>query len=351
MSRKVIALLAVVLAQLGWSGYGVIVNKFNSNLEPFLFCFYRDLFCSPLLMIVAAMVEGIKIPTLKQIPAFLGLGFFLFMNQFLYLQGNFFTSADIASAMQPLIPVFTAVMAVVTGLEARPDLLTVKGWAKIVGTLVSAGGAAVIVIFGEKAVTFAVSDNHVLGYLCLLGNTLSMAAYVIIQKKFIFPSKDSSLVPNASGLVDPLMDVSVEFENQVVSNGAINHSRFAVDFSEWEKLCINVTAWTYVSAALFMSLGSTYYLFTGQYSVFSISLPTLIPLSYAVFVSSAICFGIISYCNTQLPASIVTASWPLQVLFTVILSLLVLGENMNPLQFVGGGMIAAGLLMVTYGRS
>ena len=36
-------------------------------------------------------------------------------------------------------------------------------------------------------------------------------------------------------------------------------------------------------------------------------------LAYAVFISSALCYGLITYANKNLPATVVAAFWPLQV--------------------------------------
>ena len=47
----------------------------------------------------------------------------------------------------------------------------------------------------------------------------------------------------------------------------------------------------------------------------------------------------------QISASLVKATWPLQVLFCTILSYLVLGEVLKTLEYIGGVTIVVGLFM------
>ena len=50
----------------------------------------------------------------------------------------------------------------------------------------------------------------------------------------------------------------------------------------------------------------------------------------------------------QISASLVTATWPLQVLFCAILSYFVLGEVLNTLEYFGGLLIVVGLMAVVW---
>ena len=52
----------------------------------------------------------------------------------------------------------------------------------------------------------------------------------------------------------------------------------------------------------------------------------------------------------QISASLVTATWPLQVLFCAILSYFVLGEVLKTLEYLGGVLIVVGLMAVVWSK-
>ncbi len=194
----------------------------------------------------------------------------------------------------------------------------------------------------------------------LLCKCLCMAAYVLVQKKYIF--KDDS--PDS-----------------------------------WKPYPINVTAWCYGFGAVFMALLSIYYGVTdpSAFNLFPASLPPctptaghgnattlapttptsawcnahsgasfnatvaklctckgvdyqslLIPLSYAAFVSSAMAYGFVSYANKHLPSTVVTAFWPMQVPVAISLTWLATGKSITGGQGLGGLLIIAALFMVCW---
>ena len=52
----------------------------------------------------------------------------------------------------------------------------------------------------------------------------------------------------------------------------------------------------------------------------------------------------------QISASLVTATWPLQVLFCAILSYFVLGEVLKTSEYLGGVLIVVGLMAVVWSK-
>lgn len=114
---------------------------------------------------------------------------------------------------------------------------------------------------------------------------------------------------------------------------------------------------------------------------------------YAVLVSSALCYGLITWANKHISSTVVTAFWPLQVrarraeseptppvaaqapasrrpdlvppslpllrpptslpqvVVTVILSYIVFGDELTTWQYDGGALIVEGLLAVTWANS
>ena len=237
----------------------------------------------------------------------------MFGNQLLYLLGIYYTNANIASIFQPAIPVWTALLAIIVRIEPFPDFRTLRGWAKSLGILLAAVGAIVMTV--EKK-TGQASDHsgssssdsvNFVGYIFLLGNTLSMAVYILLQKKFIFDKEDSC----------------------------------------WKTKPVTVTAWSYLFGAMFMALASLYYVNKPEKFTY-FPQEEVYPILYAIFIASGLCYLLISWCNVQISASLVTATWPLQVLFCAILSYFVLGEVLKTLEYVGGVLIVIGLMAVVW---
>ena len=98
---------------------------------------------------------------------------------------------------------------------------------------------------------------------------------------------------------------------------------------------------------MFMALASLYY-FNKPEKFTYFPKEEIYPTLYAIFIASGLCYLLISWCNMQLSASLVTATWPLQVLFCAILSYFVLGEVLTTLEFFGGLVIVIGLMAVMW---
>ena len=200
-------------------------------------------------------------------------------------------------------------------MERFPDFRTLRGWGKCLGILLAAAGAIVMTIekksgqaadHGESSS----SDNiQFVGYIFLLGNTLSMSVYILLQKKFIFDKEDSC----------------------------------------WKTKPVNVTAWSYLFGAMFMALASLYYVNRPEKFTY-FPKEEIYPILYAIFIASGLCYLLISWCNMQISASLVTATWPLQVSFCAILSYFVLGEVLKTLEYLGGVLIVVGLMAVVWSK-
>ena len=96
-----------------------------------------------------------------------------------------------------------------------------------------------------------------------------------------------------------------------------------------------------------MGIASTLYALVDTRIFTSIGRNALFPLVYAIFISSALCYGLLSLGNKHLSSSLVTAFWPVQILTSVTLSYLLLGVVMTAGQGLGGILILAGLVSVT----
>ena len=111
-------------------------------------------------------------------------------------------------------------------------------------------------------------------YIILLGNTITTALYIFLQKKFIFDKEDSY----------------------------------------WKTKPVAVTAWSYMFGAMFFALASLCSIKKPEkFTHFPIE--EVYPTTYAIFNTSGLCYIFISWCNLQISASLVTATWPLQIFF------------------------------------
>lgn len=245
---------------------------------------------------------------------FFVMGFIgMFVNQLMYILGVVYTTPDTASMFQAIIPVLVVVFAIIFRTERFPRINSKLGFAKIFGILFATGGALLMAYGKQNAKESDASTDKNLtkptwyGYVFLLVNISCTSVWVVMQKKYIF--------------------------NKVTSR-----------FRDYP---INTTAWTYLSGAVCMGFASLYYAERPDEFVVKDS-NVLYCLIYAVFITSALCYMLITWCNMQVNSSFVTACWPLQVLFCAIISYLVLGEVLVALEIVGGLMIIVALFAVTW---
>jgi len=237
----------------------------------------------------------------------------MFGCQFLYILGIYYTNANIASIFQPALPVWAALLAIIVRTEPFPDFRASRGCAKSLGILMAAIGATVMTLQKNSDTAAdhggsSEADNiKVWGYIFLLGNTLSMASYVLLQKKFIFDKEESS----------------------------------------WKSKPVTVTAWSSLIGTVFLALASLYYVNQPEKLTY-FPKEEIYAVLYAIFIASSLCYLLISWCNVQISVWLVTATWLLQVLFCAILSYVVLGEVLTTTEYSGGVCIVVGLMAVVW---
>jgi len=315
--------VCMIITQIGWAGFAILIKATTAgpahHVNPMVFSMLRDAGAVPVLLLVAYLVEGFHQIKLVDVPKLLIAGSVgLFVNQLCNLYGVYLASASDAGVLQPLAPVITCLLSMLVGME-QVGITKVWGWCKIIGILASVGGTLWIVISNNQQsdvnsskVTGSLS-NRVWGMLLILGSATATAVYVILQKKYLF-IKDANGV--SSYLYPP----------------------------------ITATAYMYWFAALELGVSAFVLSFFDNTAFNGLDTHVILPLCYAIFVSSVLCYCLVSYCNTLTTPTIVTAFWPLQTLANVLMSWAFLHERITWVTGVSAVLITLGLFLVCWGK-
>jgi hypothetical protein len=140
---------------------------------------------------------------------------------------------------QPLIPVFTTILAVLTGSEALFPCTFLTGL-KLGGIMLGSGGAVVMVVGameGKKPSSSSDTPHHqlVLGNVLLVLQCMCTAIYVLLQKRFVYAAPPEKY--------DRALDM-VEFEDCVGARS--NRGQKMVENRRkrrWITKPVNMTAW------------------------------------------------------------------------------------------------------------
>mmetsp|Transcript_15263 Transcript_15263/g.50132 ORF Transcript_15263/g.50132 Transcript_15263/m.50132 type:complete len:400 (-) Transcript_15263:71-1270(-) len=351
--KGAVAVVLVCLVQFGFGGYGIILQGTASGkIDPYVFSLLRDALCFPVMLTASLVLEGRSAPRWSELPPLLLLALPFFVSQALNITGIFFTDGTTGSIFQQLIPIVTAVLA--TGLRMEPfPRCDPRGVAKVMGVLGAGAGAVLVVLSGGyRGAAENESVKRMVGQLMLFTNASLFSGYLLLQKHWVFDHAHIALVEEPACADDAAAAAAaLPRGRRVLRAGAL---------ARWAQRPVSLSAWTYFFASL---------LFAAEVFVATAISPTYapdpanpdareprlrlhrsitLPLTYSVLVSSFFAYAALSWANKHLPASLVAALWPIQVVATVVLAFVCFEEVPSLGEALGAGGVVLGVLAVLW---
>ncbi|CAN6244182.1 unnamed protein product [Urochloa humidicola] len=291
--EKVKLLLGVLVLQCCLAGFHVVTRAaLNMGISKIVFTVYRNSIALALLAPFAYLLEKKNRPPLtftllvQFFLAFCGIT----CNQGFYLLGLHYLSPTYASAIQNIVPAITFVLAACLRLE-QVNISKRYGMAKVIGTVVSIGGATVITLYK-------------VGCLFLLGNCFAWSGWMVLQAPVLkkYPARLSVLALTlVFGLVQ-LLAIAAFCEN---------------DSENW-------------------NLHSGGELFT---------------VLYAGLVASGVALSLQIWCIDRGGALFTAIFQPVQTIMVAIMAAIMLGDELYTGGVIGAVLIVIGLYFVLWGKN
>ncbi|XP_031099089.1 WAT1-related protein At4g08300-like [Ipomoea triloba] len=320
---KIKPYLAMLSLQFGYAGmYIVTMICFKRGMSHWILVVYRHAVALLAIAPFAIVLERKIRPkmTLRIFLKIVALGFLEpVIDQNFYYVGLKSTTATYASAFVNLLPAVTFIMAVIFRLE-KINLKKVSSMAKVIGTVITLGGAMVMTLYKgpivdiiphphgsshhAEAAGAAGGQNWVMGTICLIACIVGWSGFFVVQSKTLeeYPAE---------------LSLAAWVCVMGVVEGGIVALIMERDMSSWV-------------------IG-----FDSR----------LLAAAYSGVVCSGIAYYVQSVVNKTRGPVFVTAFSPLSMVITAVLAAIILAENVHAGSLIGAFIIVIGLYSVVWGKS
>ena len=195
--------------------------------------------------------------------------------------GVYFLSADISRLLNQQTPVWAVLFTVLLKLENIPGFKALDGILKTTGIILGILGT-IITVIGRLKFKYKLSKRllvEIVGYICVISSPAVLALQRAIIKKYLY----------------------TQGENR------------------WKSCSVFTTAWIILFSAAGSLVPLLFYV-THPQTFLRIKGPAIIPLIYLLLLNNVVTRVVINWCTTHLSATVVTAFWPLQIVFCVVIS-------------------------------
>ncbi|CAN4106860.1 unnamed protein product [Withania somnifera] len=315
--------LAVIFLQFGYAGSAIIAKTaLNDGMSHYTFAVYRNLFAAVVFAPFAALIERKIRPkmTLSIFWKIMLLGLLEpVIDQNLYYAGMKYTTATFATAMCNVLPAITFLLAWILRLE-NVNMWKVRGQAKIVGTIVTLGGATIMSLVGGPTIGLPWTKHHV-------------PTAKVVSPTELNPVKGALFV--AAGCFCWACFYNLQ---------AITLKKYPAGLSLTSLICM--------SGAL-QGTALTLVLQRGNSRIWSLHWGTskFYASLYCGIVNSGIGYYISGLIMNVKGPVFVTAFNPLNMVIVAILGSFILSEQLNLGRIVGAAVIVVGLYLVIWGTS
>lgn len=167
--------LALLFGQMINGGSSVVAACGLPAVNPMFFALLREVCATPILGIIARVVDGPPRVTVADLRRCLWASLALLFAQIGFVTGIKLTNPVIGSAWQPSQPVFVLVIAVALRLEACSVL-------KTIGVLVCLLGDVIMTVADARSGGSDESDTDVEGNVVLFLNCLATAVFIVVMR-------------------------------------------------------------------------------------------------------------------------------------------------------------------------
>ncbi|MBA0670816.1 hypothetical protein Goklo_023851 [Gossypium klotzschianum] len=375
VSYKMKLVLALVTLQLCFSGFHIVSRvALNIGVSKVVYPVYRNIIALLLLSPFAYFLEKKERPPLTfslLVQFFLLALLGITANQGFYILGLYYASPTLASAMQNSVPAITFLAASALRLE-QINIARKDGLAKVLGTIVSVGGATVITLYKGPILLHQSNNmqNWTLGCIYLLGHCLSWAGWLVFQVIVIYTihlCMHDIYIYTYIGLNHFLRPELGNYSHmrpeQLFSHWSYNVGTIVKFRPQSGNNCqvqapvlkkypakLTLTSFTcFFGLIQFLVIAAFVETDFNNWKIQSME--ELFTILYAGIVASGIVFSLQTWCIHKVGPVFVAIFQPLQMLLVAIMAFVILGDKLYSGCVFGAVLIVVGLYLVLWGKT